>query len=343
MLMHTKGILVMLPTSAMVLTGKQALDFSGGVSAEDNFGIGGFDRVMGPNGQAQYWAPTLEDACRVLLRALRPHLRRAGGALPAAGGDQRPGRPRRAHRPARRPWPAAGLRVVGDVFSDERNPERKKPFDIRSVMRAVADTDHEPLERWARWRGGETVGGLGRARRRHPGLHARAGVAHAGPARVRPGRRAAVVDLGHAVPAVGAQGGPRDQRGQRQPAARRAGQPVRVRRLAGVDAALAAGVRRRDRPGGHELLRPDRLRGGLALPRRRVRGVLEAAQPGHGDRRGRGLLRLGHRRGAGSGDRVRPRGPGAHRAGPAGGGAARRDRRRDRRRGGRRCGPSCCT
>ncbi|HET8641433.1 MAG TPA: biotin/lipoyl-containing protein, partial [Pseudonocardiaceae bacterium] len=40
MLMHTRGILVMTPESAMVLTGKQALDFSGGVSAEDNLGIG---------------------------------------------------------------------------------------------------------------------------------------------------------------------------------------------------------------------------------------------------------------------------------------------------------------
>src|SRR5690606_14335732 len=36
MLMHTKGILVMTPDSAMVLTGKHSLDFSGGVSAEDN-------------------------------------------------------------------------------------------------------------------------------------------------------------------------------------------------------------------------------------------------------------------------------------------------------------------
>ena len=47
MLMHTRGILVMTPESAMVLTGKQALDFSGGVSAEDNLGIGGFDRCHG--------------------------------------------------------------------------------------------------------------------------------------------------------------------------------------------------------------------------------------------------------------------------------------------------------
>ena len=68
MLMHTRGILVMTPESAMVLTGKQALDFAGGVSAEDNFGIGGHDRIMGPNGQAQYWASDLAGACAVLLR-----------------------------------------------------------------------------------------------------------------------------------------------------------------------------------------------------------------------------------------------------------------------------------
>src|ERR1700757_4950890 len=67
MLMHTKGILVMTPDSAMVLTGKQSLDYSGGVSAEDNFGIGGYDRVMGPNGQAQYWAPDLAAARDVLM------------------------------------------------------------------------------------------------------------------------------------------------------------------------------------------------------------------------------------------------------------------------------------
>ncbi len=34
------------------------------VSAEDNFGIGGYDRVMGPNGQAQYWAPSLPRRAR---------------------------------------------------------------------------------------------------------------------------------------------------------------------------------------------------------------------------------------------------------------------------------------
>ena len=42
MLMHTKGVLIMTPEASMVLTGKKALDFSGGVSAEDERGIGGF-------------------------------------------------------------------------------------------------------------------------------------------------------------------------------------------------------------------------------------------------------------------------------------------------------------
>ena len=59
--------LTLTPDSTMVLTGKQALDFSGGVSAEDTFGIGGYDRVMGPNGQAQYWAPSLPAARDVLM------------------------------------------------------------------------------------------------------------------------------------------------------------------------------------------------------------------------------------------------------------------------------------
>jgi carboxyltransferase family protein len=45
--------------------------------------------------------------------------------------------------------PDSNFRTVGDIFSMETNPERKKPFDIRAGMRAVADQDHRPLERWA--------------------------------------------------------------------------------------------------------------------------------------------------------------------------------------------------
>ncbi len=156
MLMHTKGILVMTPDSAMVLTGKQALDFSGGVSAEDNFGIGGYERTMGPNGQGQYWAPNLPAACELLLRHYEHTYVVPGERFP---------RRRRTLDPADRdvrtaphaPVRGSEFTVVGDIFSAEKNAERKKPFDIRSVMRAVADTDSEPLERWQRWHGAESA------------------------------------------------------------------------------------------------------------------------------------------------------------------------------------------
>ena len=93
MLMHTKGILVMTPDSAMVLTGKQSLDFSGGVSAEDNFGIGGYDRVMGANGQAQYWAPNLAGAFEILLAHYEHTYVVPGEGEAAPRGHHRPGRP----------------------------------------------------------------------------------------------------------------------------------------------------------------------------------------------------------------------------------------------------------
>ena len=147
MLMHTRGILVMTPDSAMVLTGKHSLDYSGGVSAEDNFGIGGFDRVMGPNGQAQYWAPNLSAACEVLL-AHYEHAYTAPGerwARPAPTQDPRD----RDVRDYPHTHPASDFTTVGDVFSPVHNPERKKPFDIRTVMRSVVDQDHPVLERWA--------------------------------------------------------------------------------------------------------------------------------------------------------------------------------------------------
>src|SRR5258706_326679 len=45
--------------------------------------------------------------------------------------------------------PGSDFTTVGDIFSLERNGDRKKPFDIRTVMRAVVDQDHSVLERWA--------------------------------------------------------------------------------------------------------------------------------------------------------------------------------------------------
>ncbi|MFL6111493.1 MAG: carboxyl transferase domain-containing protein [Catenulispora sp.] len=147
MLMHTKGVLVMTPESAMVLTGKHALDFSGGVSAEDNFGIGGYDRVMGPNGQAQYWAPNLAAAREVLMLHYDHTYIAPGEAEPRPAGTGDPvdrdisGFPH-SH-------PGSDFTTVGEIFSAHTNPDRKKAFDIRTVMRAVSDQDHPVLERWA--------------------------------------------------------------------------------------------------------------------------------------------------------------------------------------------------
>jgi len=147
MLQHTKGILVMTPDSAMVLTGKMSLDYSGGVSAEDNFGLGGYDRVMGPNGEAQYWAPNLTAATEILFA----HYDHAY----VAPGERYPRRAEtvdpldRDVRDSPHVHPDSPFTTVGEIFSAETNKDRKKPFDIRTVINAVADQDHATLERWA--------------------------------------------------------------------------------------------------------------------------------------------------------------------------------------------------
>ncbi len=162
MLMHTKGILIMTPKAAMVLTGKRALEFSGSISAEDNQGIGGYDRIMGINGQAQYWAHDIDEACQILLRHYNHTY--------AAPGERFPRRAETADPIDRdvRSYPHGksdnendnadcGFETVGEILSDETNPGRKKSFDIRKVMKAATDQDHAPLERWAGMRAAETA------------------------------------------------------------------------------------------------------------------------------------------------------------------------------------------
>ncbi len=146
MLMHTKGILVMTPDSAMVLTGKQAIEYSGGVAAEDNLGIGGYERIMGPNGEAQYWAPTLTAACELLHRHYELTYRAPGERWPRRAPTPDP--VDRDVRSAPHVVDGIDFRTVGDIFSAEANPDRKKPFDIRTLMAAVVDDDCAPLERW---------------------------------------------------------------------------------------------------------------------------------------------------------------------------------------------------
>lgn len=144
MLMHTRGILIMTPASSMVLTGKRSLDFSGAVSAEDDRGIGGYHRTMGPNGQAQYLAADLQEA--------RSILHRHHDLTYVHPGESGPRRVVTADPPDRDistyPHPTAPFTTVGQIFTDDLNADRKAPFDIRTVMAAVVDQDTPPLERW---------------------------------------------------------------------------------------------------------------------------------------------------------------------------------------------------
>ncbi|MFL5394413.1 MAG: carboxyl transferase domain-containing protein, partial [Myxococcales bacterium] len=155
MLMHTKGILAMVPGSCMVLTGKQALEYSGAVSAEDNEGIGGYDRIMGPNGQAQYRAGSVAEAIQILLRHYDHCYVAPGERFPRKAVTSDP-RDRDVRSHPHGPEGGAGFETVGDVFSVEHNADRKKPFEIRKVMEAAIDRDFPPLERWRDLRGGET-------------------------------------------------------------------------------------------------------------------------------------------------------------------------------------------
>jgi acetyl-CoA carboxylase carboxyltransferase component/biotin carboxyl carrier protein len=152
MLMHTRGILVMTAEGAMVLTGKRALDYSGGVSAEDNHGIGGYDRIMGPNGQAQYWAPDVAAACDVLFRHYEHTYVAPGERFPRQAATSDP-----VTRDVRLSPHGDAFERIGEVFSDTANPGRKRPFEIRRVMAAAIDQDHAPLERWAAMRDAEVA------------------------------------------------------------------------------------------------------------------------------------------------------------------------------------------
>jgi acetyl/propionyl-CoA carboxylase alpha subunit/acetyl-CoA carboxylase carboxyltransferase component len=156
MVARTRGALVMTPDASMVLTGCAALEASGGVAAEDEVALGGFERVMGPNGEAHYYAPDLAAATRLVEEHYRYTY-----VVPGEDG------PRRHHTsdpPTRDvttyPYPAEhghGFATVGELFDDATNPGRKRPFAMRAVMAALIDQDGGHLERWRSWAGAESA------------------------------------------------------------------------------------------------------------------------------------------------------------------------------------------
>ncbi|MDA3955488.1 carboxyl transferase domain-containing protein [Oceanispirochaeta sp.] len=155
MLMHTRGLLIMTDDASMLLTGKRALDFSGSVSGETNLDIGGAEKIMGPNGQSQIRARSLADAYGILLDHYAYSYKVAGESFPprTVTSDSVD---RDITRDKYKDFLDQGFTTIGDIFSIEKNPERKKPFDIRQVMTSVIDRDAGHFERWQRMKDADT-------------------------------------------------------------------------------------------------------------------------------------------------------------------------------------------
>ena len=156
MLQHTRGALIMTPRGSMVLTGRAALEASGSVSAEDEAAIAGFERVMGPNGEGQYYARNLVEAYALLY-----HHYRFSYVVPGEAGPRRirsgdPG-DRLVTEFTTEPSEGHDFSRVGEIFDGASNPDRKRPFAMRALMQAVIDQDTGHLERWRAFRGAETA------------------------------------------------------------------------------------------------------------------------------------------------------------------------------------------
>ena len=155
MLQHTNGLLIMTDEGTMVLTGKKALDFSGSVSAEDNIGIGGVEKIMGPNGQAQFRVPDLVAAYQLLFRHYRLVYRKLSHKYGTAK-ETLDDTNRNVCDYKYNDTQNQGFDTVGDILG-KSNSERKKPFEMRQIMHAVRDQDADFIERWHNMRDAETA------------------------------------------------------------------------------------------------------------------------------------------------------------------------------------------
>ncbi|MGE0322333.1 MAG: carboxyl transferase domain-containing protein [Polyangiaceae bacterium] len=157
MLLHTRGVLIMTPRSSMVLTGRAALAASGSVSAEDEVAIGGHERIMGPNGQGQYFASDLKEAFRILYEHYSYTYVVPGEQRPRELDTTDPADRRVTDAPYQKSSDTETFERVGEIFDDATNPGRKKPFSMRALMSAVIDQDGGFLERWKNQVGAETA------------------------------------------------------------------------------------------------------------------------------------------------------------------------------------------
>ena len=157
MLLHTRGVLIMTPGASMVLTGRAALEASGSVSAEDEIAIGGYERVMGPNGEAQYYARNLAEAYAILYEHYRYSYVVPGEAAPRALPTQRPARraPVTEFTTRRR----ARARLRPDRRDLRRRAQRRAQAAVRDARADARGGRLRPgqLERWRDWAGAETA------------------------------------------------------------------------------------------------------------------------------------------------------------------------------------------
>ncbi len=123
---------------------------------------------MGPNGQAQYWAPNLCAARDVLMEHYDHTYVAPGEQMPRRARTTDPIDPRRPRLPAH----VGGQRLHHRRrdLSAEHNPDRKKPFDIRTRdARAVGSGPPRVGTLGGHGRRGHR-GGAGRAARRRSGV-----------------------------------------------------------------------------------------------------------------------------------------------------------------------------
>lgn len=168
MLMHTRGAIIMTPHGSMALTERSALGASADVPADDGVATGGLERIMGLNGEADYYARDLFDAYRILFEHYRFTYIAPGESRPKRDPDTDPA----GRDVSRAPYPDEthglhGLRTVGEVFDAASRADGEREFSMRAVMQGFIDRRGGNLERWSSMAGAENaivwdahVGGL---------------------------------------------------------------------------------------------------------------------------------------------------------------------------------------
>lgn len=143
--MGSLGTLVMTERGSLILSGRRALEVSGGVPASSERALGGYE-VLGPVGQATFGVQDIGAAWELLRRRLE---------IPAkAESDHRPALADTRLYETNPESSENGLRTIGDVFDDAKNPGRRQAWPIAPLMSRLLDVEAgaaQPLCPWSAW------------------------------------------------------------------------------------------------------------------------------------------------------------------------------------------------